>query len=487
MNISRLFSIGVLLLLIPLFFLNVKDSHDWGDDFAQYLIQARNIVEGRQQTDNGLIMNSENNVYAIKAYPVGLPLILAPIYYFFGLSIFPYDLLITAFLVFAGFFCYKFLSAKINHSSALLITLLFCYNPLLLEIKKSILSEIPFTAVLLILLVWTEHPFYRKKYSWLITGLILCALVSLRLAGLTVIIAYTLFEWNAIRLNLKNNERNSHYKKLGYSLFLAISLFYSVNELFFRIDVPGLLKFYLTSFSSLSFKGAENISDYYTQLKFVFPFFGTSIPSFWIFAAFAGWLISFIKSPSLSEFIFPVYSLLIIFYPYSDAGLRFIIPILPLLIFYAIIFLYNLISKSKYHFLILNILIVFLLCGYIRPVSRIISSQYTVEDGPQKNTSQELFSYIKRTPQNTSIVFCRARAMSLYSGRPSQYPGKNQTDEEIHAILFKQNPLYIVLPKVNGQNEIIDARMEKYIEKNIILYTMEWENDAFKIYKQKNN
>ena len=41
-------------LLLPLFYINVKDSHDWGDDFAQYFIQARNILEGRPQTDNGL-------------------------------------------------------------------------------------------------------------------------------------------------------------------------------------------------------------------------------------------------------------------------------------------------------------------------------------------------------------------------------------------------------------------------------------------------
>ena len=75
---QKIFMALAILLLLPLFFLNVKTSHDWGDDFAQYLIQAKNIVHHHSQTDNSLIYNGQVNCYSLPAYPVGFPLLLKP-------------------------------------------------------------------------------------------------------------------------------------------------------------------------------------------------------------------------------------------------------------------------------------------------------------------------------------------------------------------------------------------------------------------------
>src|SRR5690242_710038 len=89
MHFSKLarFRSLLFLFIVPLLFINIKSSHDWGDDFAQYLIQARNIVEHRPQTENNLILDEQNGAFAVKAYPVGFPLLLAPIYALKGLDI----------------------------------------------------------------------------------------------------------------------------------------------------------------------------------------------------------------------------------------------------------------------------------------------------------------------------------------------------------------------------------------------------------------
>jgi len=42
-NIS--FTILMALVLVPLFFINARNSHDWGGDFAMYIMQAINIVD----------------------------------------------------------------------------------------------------------------------------------------------------------------------------------------------------------------------------------------------------------------------------------------------------------------------------------------------------------------------------------------------------------------------------------------------------------
>ena len=71
------------LLCLPVLFINIKDTHDWGDDPAQYIHQAKNIVDGKPQSETGYIFN-EDNFLDPKAYPVGFPLLLAPVYCFFG-------------------------------------------------------------------------------------------------------------------------------------------------------------------------------------------------------------------------------------------------------------------------------------------------------------------------------------------------------------------------------------------------------------------
>ena len=111
------------ILLLPLFFINVKDSHDWGDDFAQYLLQARNIVDGRPQTDNGLLVNIKDPVYAIEAYPVGFPLLISPIYNFSKLSIFPYCILISLILFICGILCFEFFRKRTGEFTSLILTL----------------------------------------------------------------------------------------------------------------------------------------------------------------------------------------------------------------------------------------------------------------------------------------------------------------------------------------------------------------------------
>ena len=181
MNNTWRYRILIAILLVPLFFINVKDTHDWGDDFAQYLIQARNIVEGRPQTDNGLLVNEKDPVYAIEAYPIGLPLLLAPIYYFFNLSIKPYTIFFSTILFLTGLFCFELFRKRTTLLASIIITLLFCFNITTIDLKKQILSEIPFTCFLIFLLLWPQLSYYRKKYSWIITGLLLAYLVSIRL------------------------------------------------------------------------------------------------------------------------------------------------------------------------------------------------------------------------------------------------------------------------------------------------------------------
>ncbi len=77
----------LLLVSLPLFFLNIHDVHLWGDDFAQYIREAQNIANGKPYYQSGYIFNPYNTVYAPAQYPPGFPLLLAPVVKIWGLSI----------------------------------------------------------------------------------------------------------------------------------------------------------------------------------------------------------------------------------------------------------------------------------------------------------------------------------------------------------------------------------------------------------------
>lgn len=485
MNNTWRYRILIAVLLVPLFFINVKDTHDWGDDFAQYLIQARNIVEGLPQTENGLIVNEKDPVYAIEAYPVGLPLFLAPIYYFSKLSIKPYTIFFSAILFLSGLFCFELFRKRTTSPAAIIITLLFCYNITTIDLKKQILSEVPFTAFLIFLLFWPELGYYRKKYSWIITGLLLAFLVSIRLVGLAGVIAFIIFDLNNIRKTADLNERSNGIIKLLFSIMTFLFIFLLLNQVWFQINAGGLLGFYSGAFASHEIQAANNLNFYYVVSEYVFPFFGKWIPRFWIFMALAGWLIRFIKKASLCEFFLPIYSAVIIFYPYSDAGLRFLLPILPLLIYYGWYFIFWIFSWSgeTAKWISTSVLII-VLSAYVTPLKITISEKLLIEKGPQQKESVELFDFLKTTPVNTTIVFCKARAMALYSGRHSLYMAKNQNNSNAFIQFHRYKLLYLVVAKASQNMEINDLKLLDYISTYKENYECIWENENFNVYRQ---
>src|SRR5690349_10934268 len=99
LNKTISWKILLLVCLLPLLFINVKNSHDWGDDFAQYIIQAKNIIENKPQTENGLVFFSGKPLYAIEAYPAGFPCMIAPVYFMYDLQISPYLIFISLILI----------------------------------------------------------------------------------------------------------------------------------------------------------------------------------------------------------------------------------------------------------------------------------------------------------------------------------------------------------------------------------------------------
>jgi hypothetical protein len=92
-----------------LFWSGLTNGHDWGDDFAAYIMQAKSITEGRHSEfieANRFTIEQSSYPIGPVAYPWGFPVLLAPFYALFGLNMIALkSVSIICFLLFLFFTC----------------------------------------------------------------------------------------------------------------------------------------------------------------------------------------------------------------------------------------------------------------------------------------------------------------------------------------------------------------------------------------------
>ncbi len=122
-------------------------SHNWGGDFAGYIMQAKSILDqnpGKYIEDTRFMIYHSNDIRAPVAFPWGVPLLLSPLYAVFGLNIF--SLKYLNLICYILFLVTLWIGMRNRHSDILLLMLLsfFIFNPYLLSFLNDIGSDIPF-------------------------------------------------------------------------------------------------------------------------------------------------------------------------------------------------------------------------------------------------------------------------------------------------------------------------------------------------------
>src|SRR5215211_5142411 len=147
-------------------------GHEWGDDFAAYIMQAGSILKGTTrefvESNSFTIFESSNQIGPV-AYPWGYPIILTPVYAIKGIH--PFALKLPALLFYAGFLIclYLLMKQRLTQAETLVLVSLFAFNPLLLQFLDQILSDIPFlffsTLALLLMTQKNKHALWH--YVWI--------------------------------------------------------------------------------------------------------------------------------------------------------------------------------------------------------------------------------------------------------------------------------------------------------------------------------
>lgn len=400
-------------------------GHEWGDDFASYIMQAKSILNGDMQNfiehNSATIYQSSSQIGPV-AYPWGYPLILTPFYAIKGIS--PLALKLPGLFFFAGFLIcfYLLMRTRLTRTESLLLVSLFAFNPTLLDFLDQILTDIPFLFFSMLALLLMINEKKRSALDYALFGGVLFFAFFIRTTGIMLLVSFLAFQ--IFRFYWKNMEHktifiNSLVSILSFGLlwFIAYFIFPSGQDSYFR---------QLKGFTVATFTG--NISGYFALFQY---FFGNSLA--WMYVYYG--LIPFFLVGTWAKrngdqpliIYFAVYFLLMIIWP-EWQGPRFIFPLLPIFIYFAfqgMKFATNKLPET-YHQLGQGIFygFWFLMAGiflFNSSKNAYVNLQNNRSiNGPFDPYSMDVYNFIKeKTPADSVIVFFKPRVMRLMTNHDS--------------------------------------------------------------------
>ncbi len=302
------------------------------DDFAAYVMHARNLVEGHPYTDIGYIPNPDAMwLSPSSGYPPVYPAILAPIYWLFGLNLHAFKI-VTVFC-FVGFLSVyaELIESEIGRVAAAILILLVSFNPVFWGQREFILSEFPYLLFLFGALLAIERVYAGLERDEikigrfvLVSALLYCA-YGTRTIGVALI-------FGLIAADLVKFRRPSRFLLcvlaltgflIGVQALLLTSPKGYASAFHFSLQTIAVNTIYYGK--TLSYVWDNGVSKAF-QIVFALAF---------TVAATVGYLKSLWRERGAKEFYLLAYVAVLLAWN-SEIGLRGLLPILPLYFFYGL-------------------------------------------------------------------------------------------------------------------------------------------------------
>jgi len=406
--------VALLLAAVGVFYIaTIREGNFWADDYALYIHHAENIVQGRPYAATGYLYNPDLPEYSPRAYPPVFPLLLAPVYWTYGLNF--HAMKIEGVL----FFILSIVAITAYHSHDLKWPYLFPFigilgfNPNFWLLKDSVLADIPFLLFFYVTALVAAHA-PREGRRWLewsvATGILLYLCVGTRTIGFTVALGLFIYEFVKYR---KLTRFVVVASVIGLLLLLSQGLILGTGEQSYADQLHPTVKTMLT-----------NAHEYASAFMALWVQPWGRLASRVLFGVTTG--LSFVGMhkhlekglTTLEAFLVP-YVLVVWLWP-STQGLRFLLPLIPFYIFLMLLGIEEVVrfaggSKLKIFAAIPVFAIVLAYTAFFR------SANY----GPIRQTDGlpsfiELCNFINaNTSPGDVFVFRRSRALSLFTARPA--------------------------------------------------------------------
>jgi hypothetical protein len=403
-------------------------GHQWGDDFAWYILQAKSIWNGttNEFIQQSAFTNDQSTTYVGPlAYPWGYPLLLIPSYVIKGIH--PLALKLPALFFYGGFLAclYLLMKTRLSKAESLLLVSLFAFNPLLLQFLDQILSDIPYLFFSTLSLWLITKDGRRSAQQNILIGVSIFLVTFLRATGILLLVCFLIVEFFKL-INHRADWRTVKQILLGSSIVcVSFILLWIASSVLF----PGGGGSYLSQYAGLSVDKIRNsIAAYFNVYSLFFGqaagwrYLYYALVVFFLIGAGTRW-----REDLFFLLFFVLWMVVHIAYPYWQ-GPRYIFPLLPIFIYFTFQGMKFVIQKlpekhaqigynTLYGFWSL-ITIIFL---FNSGLNAYINLQHDrAINGPFDQYSNEVYKYIREnTPANSVIIFFKPRVMVLMTDHPT--------------------------------------------------------------------
>jgi len=336
--------LAIIVLSTALAFSTLTLDHEWGDDWASYLMQAVSITKGETREfiqRNIFTMRESTHFIGPDAYPWGFPTLLAP----FTLACGPLNVfcLKSINLVFFALFLwvfYLFLARRLPPLEAALALAVFAFSPILLKFEDILLSDITFLffstlGLLLIERIGREAPPWDNSlYKNILLGFALFFAFFVRTNG--ILLVPTLFLAQALTYLQARPRLALDWKRIltiGLIPYYVFGLLTLVNLILFPAGEGSHFEHLAVLSPSILLK---NLSAYFAMPAYFFTDIPQSVIVYGFLLPFflGGLVLNFKRDFHIVAYLVLSYTLFIV-WP-DQQGIRFLFPLLPFFVYFAL-------------------------------------------------------------------------------------------------------------------------------------------------------
>lgn len=465
--------ISVLLASIAVLYAStLRPGHIWGDDFAMYIHHAQNIIEGRPFAETGYIFNAAAPV-SPRMYPPVFPLLLAPVYKLYGANLMPMKFEQVVFFVLALAVVYLFWKPDLGEAYSAALIAILGFSPIFWAAKDNVLSDLPFLLlfyVAALLVRWSANNRVRERTSAVLIGLSLYIAIGTRTAGVALICGFVLYEL----LKSRTLKRAAIALTVSAGLLLIQSWFVG----------SGLRSYGVNAHPTLLSIGTNLIS------------YPRSLAGFWVASTrngfsfillseialltLAGTYFRYKRGLTIVEAFLAPYIVMMVLWPFSP-GIRLAFPLVPWIVFLALYGLRNLAIRFVPRYSMAA------LCGLLFLISIPYALAYhKMNFGPiRESTGLPEFNSLcaavrDRTRQDDVLIYFRARALSLYTGKKASSYDRNGTEQELQDWLGSIHANYLITTDAFDEDH---GFLSPYVEHHASSLELVYQNAHFKLYR----
>ncbi len=472
---------AVLLGLISLpFILNVwtlKNGHNWGDDFAQYILYAQNLMAGRPLTE-GIMVDLP------VVYPPFYAVILIPCLYVFGMNFIVLKMLNVVFWGFLVWGAYRFFRLK-GDDHALRNTVLVAWSSYFFYYKQNVLSDIFFSALVLWAILAYEY-FQKNSRDKLLYAFIGAAVLACltRSAGFCLLAAAIIHlvagkQYRQARLVFVAMLLTAVFQRVclgggeGYWPLILAHPWTSLRQIIhqaplalkalFWVFVPG--QGLISSALNRCMAGALDAAGYLVPLILILVLVKKGVS----------------RSLSFTGIFFGVYmaaAYVWAFFPEPAFALsRILLPVYVMAVFYLFDFLKT-VSAHVCHQRMLLANVVFALVLALNGLNILFIYNFN-DDVLFRRDNQELFSWVRQhIPRDEVVMFSKPRALKLMTGNLAASL-MDQGPHDLEAKVYRLHARYIILV---ARDNLADISF-KFITASPERFKPVWSNGGYVIFK----